>query len=65
MIEVEINMDGHFHDTEGHLEGVEEVFTCPLCPSYERRINILTGESKVVGMSAEIAHRGRSEVRAQ
>jgi hypothetical protein len=43
-----------------YIEGEWAVFRCPYCPEYERRINMQTGEMQVRGLSAVVAHLGRS-----
>ena len=47
------------HNCKSHKEGNWAVFTCPLCPGYERRLNLLTGEVKTnPGDNPEILHSG-------
>lgn len=46
------------HKCSHHTEGNEIIFTCLLCPEYERRINVITGKEKTKGVSIQIQHLG-------
>lgn len=48
------------HQCTATKKGNEIVFTCPQCPNYERRVNIVTSEMKTKGVSFEIEHEGFS-----
>lgn len=47
------------HECDSVVEGEWVVFRCPICSNYERRINLLTGETKVKNLSSVIRHSGR------
>lgn len=47
------------HKCESYRDGDRIVFTCPLCPDYERSINYRTNETTVKGQSLDIQHTGR------
>lgn len=50
------------HQCVVHTDGDWIIFKCKLCPSYDRRINVITGERRVTGLSELISHSGRYEL---
>lgn len=47
------------HRCEGRREGNWIVFRCPLCPGFERRINLVTGDMVRRGEDADdLLHEG-------
>lgn len=50
--------DKETHDCHVSRRGNWAVFTCPKCPDYERRINLLTGDMKTRKSLNPISHRG-------
>jgi hypothetical protein len=46
------------HDCIVSRRGNWAVFSCPKCPDYERRINLLTGDMKTRKSLNPINHRG-------
>ena len=47
------------HECDAVTEGDWVVFRCPICKDYERKINVITGETKVKNLSADVSHSGR------
>jgi hypothetical protein len=47
------------HECDSVVEGDWVVFRCSICKNYERRINLLTGETKVKNISSIASHSGR------
>lgn len=39
------------HICTSHVAGLEVIFRCGLCPGYERRINLVTGDTYVTGLN--------------
>ena len=46
------------HNCNSSTEGDWVVFRCPICKSYERRINMLTGETRVKNIISVVSHSG-------
>jgi hypothetical protein len=46
------------HDCTVTRRGNWAVFSCPKCPDYERRINLITGEMKTRKSLNPISHKG-------
>jgi hypothetical protein len=57
---VDIKQTATHHICSCFIEGEWAVFRCPWCPDYERRVHLQTGEMQVRGLSAVVAHLGRS-----
>ena len=51
--------NGTNHECDAVMEGDWVVFRCPICKDYERRINTVTGETKVKNLSSTVSHSGR------
>jgi hypothetical protein len=47
------------HECDSVIEGDWVIFRCPICIDYERRINVLTGETRVKNLSSIVSHSGR------
>jgi hypothetical protein len=47
------------HECDAVTEGDWVVFRCPICKDYERKINVITGETKVKNLSSTVSHSGR------
>jgi hypothetical protein len=47
------------HECDAVTEGDWVVFRCPMCQDYERRINVVTGETRVKNPSSSVSHSGR------
>lgn len=61
MIELNFELDSTYgyHECVSVSEGEWVIFRCPICKDYERRINMLTGETKVKDLSPIVRHAGR------
>ena len=61
MLEINFEMDSKYgyHECVSVVEGEWAIFRCPICKNYERRINMLTGETKVKDLSSIVRHSGR------
>lgn len=57
-IEIRSSKGPRDHECNASKEGDWDVFRCPICKDYERRINRRTGEMKVSNPSALIRHSG-------
>ncbi|MCA9734012.1 MAG: hypothetical protein H6696_04455 [Deferribacteres bacterium] len=57
-ISIHENTSDTHHPCKSIRNGDWIVFTCPLCPDYERRVNWRTKELTVKGSKAEIQHSG-------
>ena len=61
MLELDFSFESglNHHQCDSVVEGDWVVFRCPICKNYERRINMLTGETKAQNISSVISHSGR------
>lgn len=59
-IEMKLEEGPMHHKCIASKEGDWDVFRCPICKDYERRINRRTGEMRVSNQSATIRHSGFS-----
>jgi hypothetical protein len=61
MFELNFELDPTYgyHECVSVAEGEWVIFRCPICKDYERRINMLTGETKVKDLSPIVRHSGR------
>ena len=57
-IEIKSSKDPGHHECTASREGDWDVYRCPICKDYERRINRLTGEMKVSNPNAHFRHSG-------
>ena len=57
-IEIKLTKEPNNHECYASIEGDWNVFRCPICKDYERRINRRTGEMKVSNPSPVIRHYG-------
>lgn len=46
------------HHCTSHIEGDWIVWRCPICPDYERRLNVKTGKMTVKKGDTEVRHQG-------
>lgn len=53
------NTDNH-HQCTTHRFGDWIIWRCPLCPTYERRLNAVTGEMKIKRGGSDAQHTGSS-----
>jgi hypothetical protein len=61
MFELNFEIDSKYshHECDSVIKGEWVIFRCPICKNYERRINMLTGETKVKNLSSIVRHSGR------
>ena len=62
MFELNVSFESgllNHHNCNSATEGDWVVFRCPICKDYERRINLLTGETSVKNVSSVVNHSGR------
>jgi len=53
------NLEYDQHECDSVKDGDWIVFRCSICPDYERRINTVTGETKVKNGNSTVHHSGR------
>jgi hypothetical protein len=53
------NLEYDQHECDSVMEGDWVIFRCSICRDYERRINTVTGETKVKNGSSSVRHTGR------
>lgn len=52
------------HRCTAHAVGLVAVFRCAICSCYDRRINMVTGDTTVVGLN-QFSHGGVNEMEAR
>jgi hypothetical protein len=52
------NLEYDQHECDSVTEGDWIIFRCSICKDYERRINTVTGETKVKNGSTTVRHSG-------
>ena len=52
------NLEYDQHECDSVTEGDWIIFRCSICEDYERRINTVTGETKVKNGSSSVRHTG-------
>ena len=58
MHRVRLEENSERHECEAREEGGWIIYHCPLCPDYERRVNVRTGDMEAKNMKAGIDHSG-------
>ncbi len=47
------------HECDSVTDGDWVIFRCPICEDYERKINVVTGETIAKNISSIVSHSGR------